>query len=171
MDADLQKAAYWYQRSASQGHKEAQCQMGRFHVGGLGGCDQSDATAEEFYTLAAASNYPLAQSMLATLMNKNGRYAEALQWATLAAAQGSCTNGIAERVLASLYIADGAEEITKSPARALYWAKKAAMAGRKDAFYCVAKLIMGFNRELFGVAEVGECCEPSFAKVFCRAAS
>ena len=113
------------------------------HLKGFGGCDQSDATAEKFFTFASAKNDATAQCNLALMMLHNGRYAEAFQWATLSAAQGDTqTDGMAERVLASLYCEEDAEGLTKSYVRALYWTKKAAMAGDKLVFLLVSNIVM-----------------------------
>ena len=152
VNVDMYKDVHAYHRSAEQRHTMAQYIMGLFHWKGLGGCDQSDAVAEKFYTLAAAKNESRAQLNLAHLMKKNGRYTEALQWATLSA-HGGCPDSKAECFRASLYYGADTEGII---ARDLYWRRKAAMAGDKESFCCVAHLIMEFNIEIFGVAEVGE---------------
>ena len=84
--------------------------------------------------MATAKKYPQAQLIRAHLMKEDDRYAEALQWATLAVAQGDCRKGNAQLVLASLFAKEDPEGTTKSCACALYWRRKAEMAGDKESF-------------------------------------
>ncbi len=89
---NLDRAYYWYQKAAKQGHLIAQNNIGVFHEQGLGNARKSTVIAAIWYEKSAELGYPYAQYNLGMLY-KDGRGVkksknDAIYWLQIAALQG-----------------------------------------------------------------------------------
>ncbi len=119
VEKDYEKALYWYQKSADQGHSTAQNNLGyMYHTGQ--GVDQNYEKTLYWYQLAANQGESSGQNNLGH-MYKNGEgvekdYGKALNWYQLSADQG---NNIAQYNIGFMY--QYGLGVDQDYEKALYW--------------------------------------------------
>lgn len=116
-----EKARYWLNRLATQGHPEAQFFLGKMYDGA-----EKNDSAVLWYTKASMQGFVDAQTELGYLYYKNENMQLATYWLLAAAYQGDV---FAQYIIGNLY--DEGNNIN----RAKYWLAKAASKGMTGAQY------------------------------------
>lgn len=147
VEIDLGESAHWYRLSAEQGNVEAQTALGKFYKNGLGGCQKSDLLAERSYSLPAKKQNHFAQCELAILMNDSGRHSESLRWLTLSAVLGHLRS---QHMLSLLFFNADSKGIDSSNERALYWGKRASLAGCEKSAWLSGSIAYDISIRYFG---------------------
>ena len=128
---DYKKAAYWYRKSAMQGHAHAQSNMGWIYQHGIG-VKKDLAKAVYWYNKGAVNGYASAQANLGWMF-QNGigtkkDYKKALYWYKKAAKQGHANS---QNSIGAMY-ANG-QGVKRNMQTAIYWYKNAARRGSQTA--------------------------------------
>ncbi|MBU0799733.1 MAG: sel1 repeat family protein [Alphaproteobacteria bacterium] len=128
---DFEKAFYWHLKSAEQGHKESQNDVGAMYLGGKG-VAADPHQARFWYEKAAQQGLTLSQANLAIMYDRSigipPDHQKALYWYEKAAAQGEA------RALTNLghYYTHG-EHVEKDYAKALELYQQAALQQQPEA--------------------------------------
>lgn len=128
---DLEKAVYWYRKSANQGYAPAQDNMGWVYQHGIG-VQKNEKKAVTWYLKAAKNGLTIAQDHLGW-MYQNGLgtpidYKKALYWYTQAANKGLAN---AQNSIGTMY--HNGQGVAKNIDTAVMWYKKAAKGGNQYA--------------------------------------
>jgi uncharacterized protein len=126
---DYVQAAGWFRKAAEQGDIAAQAALGDMYLEGEG-VPKDDAQAARWLQKPAEQGLPAAQSALAGLDDKAKKYADALKWYRLAAAQGDAE---AQNNLGNMY--ETGRGVTQSYADPAKWYRLAANQGLAGAQY------------------------------------
>ncbi|UQB42889.1 SEL1-like repeat protein [Thiomicrospira microaerophila] len=134
---DYEKAAYWFEKAAQQGHIESKNSLALLYESG-NGVDQDYQKAIYWYEQAAKKGHVNAQFKLA-LLYYNGQgvaqdFKQAFRWYEQAAKQGDAG---AQNNLASLY--DNGQGIAQDYKQATYWYEQAAKQGYAKAQFNLAQ--------------------------------
>ncbi|KXS14205.1 kinase-like protein [Gonapodya prolifera JEL478] len=78
-------AARWYAKAAEKSHANSVCALGDFFAYGIGSCSSNVDLAKDCFARAAAQDHVVAQTRLASILDNEGCYHEALEYLKIAA--------------------------------------------------------------------------------------
>ncbi|MBR4695960.1 MAG: SEL1-like repeat protein, partial [Selenomonadaceae bacterium] len=129
-----EKAFYWFQKAAKQGHAAAQNMLGCAYRDGMGTV-KNDNEAYHCFSKAASQGNVLAQHSLGICYLKGQDYKEAMKWFRKAAEAGSAE---AMNKVGEMY--EGGDGIEQDYKEAMKWFRKAAEAGSAEAMNKVGEM-------------------------------
>jgi len=129
---DYKESAKWFRKAAEQGHVEAQCRLGAYHLKGLGDVEKDNNEAMKWFRKAAEQGHAEAQHELGVFYLKGLGDAilnEAMQLLFKAADQGYAR---AQFVLGTVY-EHGILSVDVDSEEAVKWYTKAAIQDHSRA--------------------------------------